>query len=317
MDPQALSTDQILKIIRFLVFGAVISGAVFIYSLVGFRGAKKKKGRPLWLMSKQSIPMENSESKKKKGLLKSLGRLNKQTESDSHQPQVLLTVLLDRNTHEIIIDVDGTQYRNIKQINDKSVGQRILEVTASLLKFTQGLIMTTDGAKSLPIPDVKLTALPKFAPVSVDKETMNPEIGASKPGASKLALTVVERISDLIDFEHAFPTHISHVPDKNQSEPVSKKIQPKIEASLIGRKEQKPIKSDSYSFNLAEQINQIVQRKLKEIEDKSYVKIDMNLDDTILIIVNERSFRAIDDVQPPKIRKLIQDAIHEWNSGNF
>jgi hypothetical protein len=93
--------------------------------------------------------------------------------------QELLRVLVDRQSGEIVVEVEGQQYTAISQVKERAIGQRILEVISLLLKFSGGVAATTAGFKTLPIPPARLTSLPPEPPATL-KPTATPEPAASE-----------------------------------------------------------------------------------------------------------------------------------------
>jgi len=67
----------------------------------------------------------------------------------------------------------------------------------------------------------------------------------------------------------------------------------------------------------AEAINELVQERLQERPDLAArsIRLSTESDGTLRIDVGLQSFESVGDIPEPAVRSLIQDAIHEWESG--
>jgi hypothetical protein len=65
---------------------------------------------------------------------------------------------------------------------------------------------------------------------------------------------------------------------------------------------------------LVSQINDLVQRRLKEHPDLSHhlITLATTIDGGLRIYVDHQAFQSIDDITEPKVKSLIQGAIREW-----
>ena len=69
----------------------------------------------------------------------------------SQSPE-LLRLLRDPQSGDLIVEVAGQRYSKLTDVDDKEVGQYILELVAHLLVFTNGVIATDVGVKSVYLP---------------------------------------------------------------------------------------------------------------------------------------------------------------------
>lgn len=72
-------------------------------------------------------------------------------EPSSH-PEELLRLLRQPHTDQLILEVGGQRYTKLTDVVDKKIGQFILKLTAHLLAFTNGVILTPNGIKNLGAP---------------------------------------------------------------------------------------------------------------------------------------------------------------------
>lgn len=290
MDLNATSDQQLLYFIILLALLGLFFGVMFIISLAFFIRKKRKQLRQLNNLSAvpATPPAETGGLQNAMSLLKSTAKKNEVTPSPAETPAKpdmpvparpvapaeleLLSVLFNPVTQKVVVKIDGQYFDHISQVKDRVLGRRILETVAALLHFTGGIIATASGTKAFPVPEVKLTALP-------------PVNSAPAPHAEAPTQTV----SAFAGATPARPT-------------LPKKTLP----------EEKPVAPASTTFNLADEIDAIVQEKLKVAQNATMVKIATGPDGMISIRVGINYYSSVDDVEDPAVRTIIKEAIKEW-----
>lgn len=208
----------------------------------------------------------------------------------SPEPAELLRLLRDPQSGQLIVEIGGQRYAKLADITDKKIGQYVLKLTAHLLAFTNGVIVTEAGMKSVYKP--KLAGVPQPITASADtppaQSTNQPQ---SLPSQSKV-------------------DPLPPLPGLTLQSPVSS--QP---GGLLGRVAQPPPPpSNLPGLNLAEEINDIVQARLRysPLAEDNTVEITSDLSGGIRIQVNGRYYTSPDEVPDPDIKRLIQASIKEW-----
>jgi hypothetical protein len=223
----------------------------------------------------------------------------------THGYAELFKVLVDPETGQIIIDVDGQQFETIKQVKERQIGQRILETVSMLLKFTGGVIATVDGMKSIPIPNAHISEMPSSQPATPATPTMENKAGTyteSQNYASVPQPDPTPNRSDL--FKQARDDAYSTMQPPAEPAP-----QP---GGIMGRLRRPAEPLPLPSFNLAEEIDKVVQQKLIATGESTPVKIDTGLGGHLRIKVGNQYFSAVDEVEPSEIREMIKSSIRDW-----
>lgn len=208
----------------------------------------------------------------------------------------MLRLLRDPQSGQLIIEVGDKQYFKLADVSDKQVGQYILELTAHLLAFTNGMVVTQNGIKSLPVPQIG--DLPK--PVPNNRAT---------PSQPPLPQTV----------------EVSTPPPTAASKDVEETLLSSLRANLS--EAEKPQKSGFFriprpvsqpsnlpALNLADEINDIVQDRLRSssLEQDNQITISSDPAGGIRINVNNHYYSSPDEISDPAIRDLIKSSIKEW-----
>lgn len=313
-----LSNQQLLMLIIFVGMGAFVFVAIF-FTMSAIYLRKRRQKKPDATGNNPKIPREpvlhaasGGQKQAMGSLLKSTGNNLPQGEGQNRpttaaaEPLVLqeaIRVLVNPKTQEVIIDVDGQRFSQIAEVKDKMVGRRILESVAALLKFTGGLIATAAGIKSMPVPDVRLTAWP-VAPAPAPSAPVVAEDPAPVPPPPDVA---PER-----EVGQAF---LSQLESKTESMRRSSAAAPPKSKGFFGRRKKvdpEP-EPEMTSFNLAEQIDEILQQKLAQNGIAVKAKIHSGLGGAIRIQVGSEFYDAMDEVTDAQIKALIKEAIAEWN----
>lgn len=288
MDLNATSDQQLLYFIILSALLGLFFALAFIISLFFFVRKKRKQLREL--DGKLPVSPANSGTgglQETMSLLKSTAKKSEVTPAPPPAPPEapaeleLLSLWYDPLNQKIIVKIDGQRFEHISQVKDRGIGRRILEAAAALLHFTGGIIATATGTKAMPAPEVKLTILPpnksvRPVPNPVEMQTQADGVASAPAGLPSAT-------------PPAWGTR-------------------RKEDAL----EEKPVVVASPSFNLADEIDAIVQEKLKLAQNATTVKIATGPDGMISIRVGSNYYSSVDDVEDPAVRTIIKEAIKEW-----
>jgi hypothetical protein len=93
------------------------------------------------------------------------------------EPIEMMRLLRHPETGRLVVQVGEQRYKKLAEIQDKQIGQYILELTAHLLAFTSGMLATVVGVKSVGIPKVgQLPMFPTVAKPPPIRDTALPDI---------------------------------------------------------------------------------------------------------------------------------------------
>lgn len=200
--------------------------------------------------------------------------------------QELLRLLRDSHTGQLVVIVGGKRYARLSDVTDKKVGQLILEATAHLLRFTNGMLSTRDGLRSVAPPAVNpLSAVP----------VVEPEQPAAPPPAVQPPRAPVSSVRPPVQAEPLRPRG-------GLRQRVSR-FGPAAEATPA------PI-----GLNLADEINEIVQRRLATSPLGNTARVDVTAapGGGIRILVNGQVYQTPDEIADPAVKDLVKSAIQEW-----
>jgi hypothetical protein len=224
--------------------------------------------------------------------------------ANSAEPQELLRLLRHPKSGQLLVEVGGQRYEKLADITDKQVGQYILSLVAHLLAFTNGMIATGAGLKSVYMPKVGQTPEPMVRP------------------------TPVSQLPDPL----AYPPQPK--PEQKEPEPLIPKPSPEAEAAFQAslratvakpepppkprgffRRSNKPEEESLLpQLNLAEEIDKIVQARLLASPLASTTELEISSDQAggIRIKVNGAYYTSPDDIPDPEIKELIKVSIKQW-----
>ncbi len=227
-----------------------------------------------------------------------------QAMSKPAEPVELLRMLRDPQSGQLIVEIAGRRYTKLAEINDKKIGEYILKLAAHLLAFTNGMIATEAGVKSLPAPKVGETPLPLVAPKPMSQP---PDPLTGVPSTSPSPPEPAPRPSP--DVEAAFLASLAQ-----QAKPSTPEPQPQ-RRGLFGRA--KPAAQEEPLLpvlNLAQQINDIAQARLRMSPLAATTKLEITSEPAggIRINVNGRFYSSPDDIPDPEVKALIKDSIQQW-----
>lgn len=221
----------------------------------------------------------------------------------SLEPVELLRLLRDPQSGQLIVEIAGRRYTKLAEIADKEIGQYILKLAAQFLAFTNGMIATDAGLKALQAPKVGETPMPLAAPTPVSQL---PDPLAAPP---------------VVQPAPAMPTFVSQIPPAPgptlstslRVHPATPEPQPQ-RRGLFGRPKPAPVEPLLPPLNLAGQINEIAQARLRYSPLAATTQLEITSDPSggILINVNGVFYHGPDDIPQPEVKELIKASIKEW-----
>jgi hypothetical protein len=322
------TSTQLLILMSIPLTGAVILiGLLVFFSGKRNRKQKMKLGIPLKAKasSDEAIPEHNIEDNKvdteavsmdipeqpeeKIDLAARLGN-RPPVAPPSLEAAELLRLLRDPQSGDLIVEVAGRRYTKLADVDDKEVGQYILELVAHLLVFTNGVIATEIGVKSVYLPK-RLGKIP---------------LPLTKP-------TPVSQLPDPAAYDSSSTS--SPQPEPTSSEPeLVPKPPPEAEAAFLASLQARPpqpepqqrgggffVRSKPASeagavpgFNLADEINKIVQTRLmiSPLSSTDDVEIVSDPGGGIRIIVDGVGYASPDDIPDLEVKTLIKESIKQW-----
>jgi hypothetical protein len=202
----------------------------------------------------------------------------------------LLRLARHSETGELVVQVAGQNYTKLTDITDKKIGQYILKLTAHLLSFTNGMIETEAGLKSVYNP--KLGPPPEPIASSPTPTPAHPE-PSPVPGPSP-------------EVDAALLASLMVQPTQPE--------EPQPRRGLFGRRSRTGPQPILPSLNLADEINKIVQARLlaSPLAATTNIEITDDLSGGIRIRVNGIPYASPDDIPEAEVQELIRASIKQW-----
>jgi hypothetical protein len=221
------------------------------------------------------------------------------------EPVELLRLLRDPQSGQLMVEIAGRRYTKLAEIADKEIGQYILKLAAHLLAFTNGMIATDAGLKSLPAPKVGETPMPVAAPTPVS-QLPGPAAGS---GQSQPAM-----VQPSFTPQPASPIEAALLASIRAQSAAPQPPPPPQRRGLFGRPKPAPAEPLLPELNLAAQINDIVQARLRysPLVPTTQLQITSDPGGGILINVNGAVYRGPEDIPHPEVKELIKASIKEW-----
>lgn len=215
----------------------------------------------------------------------------------SGEPEELLRLLRDPQG-QLIVEIAGRRYTKLAEIADKEIGQYILKLAAHFLAFTNGMIATDAGLKTFPAPKAGQVPTPPTAPVQAA-----PPSSAPVPPVPVQPAPVQPAPPEV---EMAFLTSLRAKPAAEPASPPRR--------GFFGRSKPAGPEPLLPALNLAQQINEIVQARLRYSPLAATTRLEITSDPGggILINVNGRLYHGADEIPQPEVKELIQASIKEW-----
>ena len=196
---------------------------------------------------------------------------------EEQEPGELFRLLADPGRNEFWVQVADRRYRALDEITDRAVGQVVLKGISRLLQFSQGRIYANDGVRVLPVP--------RLSPGTV--AAVAPSAGRAAP-----------------DEEEAFLEQMRRQLEETARQGVRRKKKGDSKAASG---------EGSSSFSLVDEIDAILQRKLKA---SSLARTDAQFvaraDGSVRIRVGGEYYDRPDQVPDADLRRIIEAAIAEW-----
>ncbi len=218
-------------------------------------------------------------------------------------PEELLRLSRHSETGQLVVEVAGQKYTKLTDITDKQIGQYILKITAHLLSFTNGMIETDAGLKSVYNPKLGPPPEPIASPSTPrTKEAAAPSQPTPTPIQPEPA--PVSRPSPEVDAA-LLASLIAHPTQPEEPQP---------RLGLFGRRSRTGPQPILPSLNLADEINKIVQARLlaSPLAATTNIEITDDLSGGIRIKVNSIPYASLDDVPEAEVRELIKASIKQW-----
>jgi hypothetical protein len=212
--------------------------------------------------------------------------------AQSVAPVEMMRLLREPQTGQLIVEVAGQRYTKLAEIKDKGVGQYVLKIAAHLLAFTNGVIVTDIGMKSVYTPNKRLSQLP----LPLTGATPIPATPSPSPQPASL--------------KKAPPPSLRSISPLRTPPPAPAK------RGLFGIGANKPATPVEAAppLNLAGEIDEIVQRRLGDspLAETTRIVITSDPEGGLVIWVNDQTYHSSDDITDSTVRNLIKDAIKEW-----
>jgi hypothetical protein len=254
-------------------------------------------------------PMDDPQqlNKEQIDLAARLDNLSTAVPAPSTEPVELLRLLRHPESGRLIVEVAGQRYTKLTDVTDKNVGQYILKLAAHLLSFTNGMIGTETGVKSVYNPKVGQTPLPPG--VSLPTPQLPEATAPASPPPPPAESSADTAEAGLVpkpppEAEAAFLAALRAQPP--QPEPPQRR-------GLLGRASSAP-KPTLPALNLTDEINKIVQGRLlaSPLAATTELEITSDPDGGIRIKVNGTIYSSPDDIPDPEVKDLIKASIKQW-----
>ena len=222
----------------------------------------------------------------------------------------LMRLSLDADSGALVVEVGGHRYVKLTEVTDKRVGQYILKLAAHLLAFTNGMIETEAGLKSVYNPRVgdlpEPIGAPSSSPHLAGSTDSPPPASAEEQSEPPPAEGSPYVPKPSPEAEAAFLASLraqTNLPE-----------QPRPRGGGLFRRTRPGPQPILPSLNLAEEINRIVQARLlvSPLAATTDIEITDDLSGGIRIKVNGVPYPSPDDVPDPDARALIKASIKQW-----
>lgn len=204
-------------------------------------------------------------------------------------PDEVMRVIRDRETGNVLVEVDGQRYTHIRQIHDAAVGRRVLSAVAGLVQFTGGMAANPQAVRAMTGQEVH-----RPPPTTATASPLRRE------NASLQAERSPQRLSDPVSLDAVDPPP----PQQNYSA-----------IGFFRRGFQAPPPEPVPSaMAWIEEIDEILQRAIRALPTppSQAVRVTSGDDGMLQIIIGVRAYDSADQVPDPQIRGLIEAAVAEW-----
>lgn len=265
---------------------AAVGLFVFIITALG-GGGRAKKARPI-LGGGASVPVATQAAP-----VRPTSDLGTPKEAAPDDPGEVMRVIRDQQTGRVLVQVDGQQYAHIREIKDAQVGRRVLWAIADLLRFTGGMAANPQTLQSIQRPG---------------------EAGATPPAVQQAAtpLAAPAQTPPAAAPAVASPAGPLAAP---QTEPQEKLDVGQSIVSFFQRGF-RPRVSTPTGDSFIDQVEIILQKRLAALPTPlpQDVHVQSGANGLLEIQVGLSVYHSPEEVPNPAIRKLIQDAVAEWEN---
>ncbi|MBN1583750.1 MAG: hypothetical protein JXA89_23795 [Anaerolineae bacterium] len=254
---------------------------VFIITALGGRGGSSKKAKPI--LGQTSKPDSTPAAS-----VPQASELPVTKETTPDHPGEVMRIIRDQQTGRILVQVDGQQYAHIREIKDAQVGRRVLWAIADLLRFTGGMAANPQALQNIQRPEEKL---------------------AAQPAAQREPATTTTQAASL-------PLAPRKSPRPPLPEPTEEKLAVGKSISTFFSRGFRPAGSSSTITSFIDQVEAILQNKIETLPTPPPrdVHVQSGPNGALEIQVGLDIYNSPGEVPDPAIRKLIQDAVAEWEN---
>lgn len=209
----------------------------------------------------------------------------------------IMRVLRDTDTGAIIVEIEGSRYRRLMEIEDGRIGNMLLEAIADLITFTGGIVKGQwASASSTPVVPTRV----RFPQPQVVEPAPPPQAATAEPPGSG-------------EEEEAFLSRLREG-DFQIGKTSSEEARPSLMGFLRRRKPQEAAEPTGGGGSFIDEIEAILQRMISTAPTppSEAVHVGTGPDGGLQIQVGVRYFSSADEVPDPAIRNLIKTAVREW-----
>ncbi len=235
--------------------------------------------------------------------------------SEDRGPDEIMRLMSNLDQNDFCIHVLDRCYRRLVDVNDRTIGQCILEGITRLLQFSNGMLATNNGIGMVQVPYLSAdvhTPLP--VPSTPDSRSSQSAVSSPSPPVSdlghRLPTPLPSTSSDELHREQERFLHqlMNQVPPQAEK-PVER---PSLRSSLR-RMRNKSSAEPLPSLDLVEEIDRIFQSKLAASSlAATDAKVEARLDGGVRIRVGTIYYDSPDDVPDPYLRDMLKLSIAEW-----
>lgn len=239
-------------------------------------------GLGFWLYRYVTGESQKSEKQKRPSLPRRMSMIEIQEAGEMDEQELLSVYRMAGG--ELAIFAQGQRYQNLREIRDPRVGKETVAALKHILAFAKEWLPALRQEPSAPPPAAPITPHPAV-PI-----TPAPPV---KPSVDEEAFLAQMRQTDLFPQSPSSRGLVIRPPKRKTS-----------------------FQSSAPLVTPADQINNLVQQRMQERPDLSQtygsVGITTAADGGLSFCVGLHSYAQVDSIPDPKVRDIIQDAIHEW-----
>jgi hypothetical protein len=294
------TNPTILLIILIGLILAAVGLFVFIITALGGGGGRSKKSKSILGGTRSNAQTQTVSSPQ----AQKAGEPSTPADTTPDHPGEVMCIIRDQQTGRILVQVEGQQYAHIREIKDAQVGRRVLWAIADLLRFTGGMAANPQALQSIQRPEASKGAQPAARQVQEPMPTPNltstPNQAAS-PSVPPLAAPVAPRRSPKASAAQ---------------EPPEQKLNVGQQIGGFFQRGFQRTSSPPAITSFIDQVEAILQTKIEALPTPlpHDVHVKSGVDGALEIEVGPDVYNSPDEVPEPTIRKLIQDAVTEWES---